>query len=208
MMMMIRNPTLRFALSTMSSPLAPKTQSFAASVLRIGRHLSTYKFNSLVEWLEGDGKSVLLSPGFRDPRTRVGHNYNYVPLKYEGVERKKMLETVTREWIGGALHKLNVSNGKLDAYAIVGGSGTGKTRFLGEMVEQWDQLRALSADDARSNPMGTPSREIPLDTLVFPICFNFLTCVTSAERNLILFLLSGKKDDYMVTSTTFPSLFQ
>jgi hypothetical protein len=190
-MLIMRPPTLRFAPSSL---LAPKTQSFAAAALpRIGRHFSTYKYNTLIEWIEGDiGKSVLASPGFRDPRTQVDRIYTYAPLKYEGVKRKEVLEMVVSKWIGGALHKLNVTNGRIDGYAIVGASGMGKTRFLSEIVEQWDRLRALGVDVKSAEP-GTPSREIPADTMVFPIGFSNSTPVIDSERDIIKFLMNKDK---------------
>ena len=117
-----------------------------------------------------------------------------------------MLESVAIEWIGGALHGLNKTNGTNDAYAIVGGSGTGKARFLGEMVEQWDRLRALSTDATRANPIGMPSREIPIDTLVFPICFNYKTSLAAYESELIAVLKTERKVKLEVTSLVY-SLF-
>ncbi len=86
---------------------------------------------------------------------------------------------------------MNIANGKFEAYAIVGGPGTSKTRFLGEIVEQWDRLRALSADDTRGK-RGAPSRAIPPDTLAFPIGFNFETPVTDVDRGVIDLFLRGK----------------
>ena len=189
----MRSLIRRFASSSLLAPKTQMSSSIPAAPRGVGRYFSTYKYkyNTLIEWLEGDaGKSVLATPGFRDPRSQVDRIYSYVPLKYEGVERKQMLESVAIEWIGGALHGLNKTNGTNDAYAIVGGSGTGKARFLGEMVEQWDRLRALSTDAARANTIGMPSREIPTDTLVFPICFNHKTVLAVSESRLITFLLT------------------
>ena len=70
-----------------------------------------------------------------------------------------MLESATVEWIGG---------------------GTGKTRFLGEMIEKWEHWRDLSRETARASPM-KHSREIPRSTSVFPISFNFLFLIRSCE---------------------------
>ena len=205
---MMRSLIRRFASSSLLAPKTQMSSSIPAAPRRNGRYFSTYKYkyNTLIEWLEGDGKSVLATPGYRDPRTQVDRIYSYVPLKYEGVERKQMLESVAIEWIGGALHGLNKTNGKDDAYAIVGGSGTGKTRFLGEMVEQWDRLRALSTDATRANPIGMPSREIPIDTLVFPICFNYKTSLAAYESELIAVLKTERKVKLEVTSLVY-SLF-
>ena len=64
------------------------SSSKAASPRGVGRYFSTYKYkyNTLIEWLEGDGKSVLATPGYRDPRSQVDRNYSYLPLKYEGMD--------------------------------------------------------------------------------------------------------------------------
>jgi hypothetical protein len=183
-----------------------------------GRHFSTYRFNSLIEWIEDKdgGRSLLATPPpttslhttylhkgfFRDPRSRLNRSFLYERLPYQGEERKEMLETAAIKWIGGALNGLNITNGKLEAYAVVGGSGTGKTRFLGEIVEQWDRLRALSAAKSKADPKKV-SREIPPDTLVFPIDFSYLTTEKSLEVDIINYLLeanTNQKDDYKVAS--------
>ncbi len=158
------------------------------------RNFSTYKFDSLLKWMEDEGKYLLKSPVLKDPRSRWRHVFKYIPLSYQGEERKMMLETATVEWIGGALHGLNTSNGKYDAYAIVGGSGTGKTRFLGEMVENWEHWRDLSRE---ANPLGA---EIPPSTLIFPISFNFSTPVSAAESQIVNMLTDTFKIDREVTS--------
>ncbi len=163
------------------------------------RNFSTYKFNSLVKWIEEEGKSLLASPGFKDPRSRWRHCFHYIPLSYQGEERKKMLETAAIKWIGGALHGLNIKNGKIEAYAIVGGGGTGKTRFLGEMADRWEHWRDLSRET---------NREIPPSTLIFPISFNFLTPVSGAEWQIVNKLTDTFKFDREVTSIyQFPLFF-
>ncbi len=115
-------------------------------------------------------------------------------LSYQGEDRKKMLETATVKWIGGALNGLNTRNGKYEAYAIVGGSGTGKTRFLGEMIDNWDHWRDLSR---KASP---PGAEIPPNTLIFPISFSFSTSVTVAEELIVNLLIDTLKICREVTS--------
>ena len=189
-----------------------------------GRHFSTYRFNSLIEWIEHEdgGKSLLatttpplttppkttyLHKGlFRDPRSRLESSFRYMHLPYQGDERKEMLETAAIKWIGGAFNGLNHKHGKIEAYAIVGGSGTGKTRFLGEIVEQWDRLRALSTATSETD-LTKASLEIPPDTLVFPIGFNYLTPVDRIEVDIIERLLAPKLSqevNYKVTSFVPP----
>ncbi len=171
----------------------------AVSTSATHRNFSTYKFDSLVKWIEEEGKSELASPGFKNPRTRWQRCFKYVPLKYQGDERKKMLEIATIEWIGGALHGLNTGNGKYDSYAIVGNSGTGKTRFLGEIIDNWDHWRALSIEAAKADPT-KPSREIPANTLIFPINFSFSTPVTNSELHIFKILKDTYKFDNQVNS--------
>ncbi len=163
------------------------------------RNFSTYKYDSLVKWIEEEGKSLLASPGFKNPRTQWRRCFKYVPFKYQGDERKKMLEIATIDWIGGALHGLNTSNGKYDAYVIVGGSGTGKTRFLGEIIENWDHWRDLSIEAAKADPT-KPSREIPANTLIFPINFSFSTPVTNSELHIFKKLKDTHEFDNQVKS--------
>jgi hypothetical protein len=166
------------------------------------RNFSTYKFDSLVKWIEDEGKSLLNSPGLKDPRSRWRHCFKYLPLSYQGKNRKKMLETATVRWIGGALHGLNTRNGKYEAYAIVGGSGTGKTRFLGEMIDNWEHWRALS------RKISPPGAEIPPSTLVFPISFNSSTSVTPGEEQIVDILIDTYKISREVTSTyQFPIFY-
>jgi hypothetical protein len=141
---------------------------------------------------------------FQDPRSRLNRSFAYTDLKYRGNERKEMLETAAIEWIGGGLKGLNTKGGRFEAYAIVGGRGTGKTRFLGEIVKQWDHWRDLSKAKAKANPTKA-SREIPPDTLVFPIDFSDKSPMSNSELNMIKHLLKANslsKVDCKVGSST------
>ncbi len=200
---MMRSPLTSHVMSQFTSSRHLGPNSAALSVLTsplIRRRFSTtYKYNSLMEWLESDGKSVIGTPGYRNPRIQYNRCFKYTPLKYQGDERKKMIETTVIEWIGGAIHGLNMMNGKVDAYTIVGGSGTGKTRFLGEIFEQWDRLQALSVKQETVKAISTmPSREIPSNTLVFPISYNSLTTMTDLEVKLIHALSDSSTVDIKV----------
>ena len=224
--MMMRCTTLSSARCLVSKKASSKAAAPLHPLLRPlfpfnGRHLSNYRFKSLIEWLEDEegGKSLLKTPPlvtpttasrptyhhkghFKDPRSSLDRSFTYIDLKFQGDERKKMLETAAIEWIGGALNGLNTKNGRFEAYVIVGGAGTGKTRFLGEIVKQWDHWRDLSAAKAKAD-LEVPSREIPPDTLVFPIGFNFFSPVKPKEVQLINYLMKANQtDDVMVGSSS------
>lgn len=140
---------------------------------------------------------MLASPGFKDPRTRWRRCLPYNPLRYEGQSRVEMMETVACRWIGGALHDINMRNGTIEGYAIVGGSGTGKTRFLGEIFERWDHLRALSIEATKTNP--AQPVEIPSNTLLIPLTFHSKCTVTASERDMIRALM----DDFKMNLKVF-----